>query len=118
MWIPFTSICPLLILACAVAHGEGIGGTWVSEPNGKLGSLTFVFKVSGGALTGTATPASSGPADLVNGKVDGDKISFEVAREVLGIKVTTKYSGTLSGDIIKLRASNIRGTLDLVLRKK
>ncbi|MBV8847167.1 MAG: hypothetical protein JO307_30525 [Bryobacterales bacterium] len=118
MWIQFLSICALQILACGVARGEGIGGTWVSEANGKLGSITFVFNVSGRVLTGTATPASLGPADLGNGKFEDDKISFEVTREALGIKITTKYSGALSGDIIKLRASNFRGTLELVLRKK
>ena len=111
-------LCSLLVLVSTVARAGGVEGSWVSDPSGKIGPLTFVFKVSGGVLTGTATAGNLGPANLDNGKADGDRLSFEVTRQVMGIKVTTKYAGGLAGDVIKLHATNLRGSMDLVLRKK
>ena len=113
------NLCSLLVFAAIVARGAGgIDGSWVSDANGKVGPLTFVFNITGGVLTGTVTAGALGPANLDNAKADGDKLSFEVTRQVLGVKVTTKYSGGLAGDVIKLNGSNFRGSMDLVLRKK
>ena len=119
MWIRLISACSLFALAGAAAFGGGsIDGRWVVDPNDTVKSLIFVFKVNNGVLTGTATPGNLGPVELSNGKVDGDHISFEVTREVMGFKVTTKYAGTISGDVINLKGSNLKGSLDLVVRKK
>ena len=87
-------------------------GKWVADANETVKSLIFVFKLSDGVLTGTAEAGSLGPVNLSNGKVDGDQISFEVTRSVLMTKVTTKYTGTIAGEVINLRGSNIRGSMD------
>jgi len=118
MLIQLIDLCSILVLAVSVARAGGVDGSWVSDANGRVAPMTFVFNVTVGVLTGTATAGALGPASLDNGKANGDKISFEVTRQVLGVTVTTKYAGGLSGDVIRLHASNLRGSIDLVLRKK
>jgi len=112
------SVCALVVLGSAAALGGSIDGKWVADPNETVKSLIFVFKLNDGVLTGTATAGSLGAVNLSNGKVEGDQISFEVTRSVLMTKVTTKYTGTIAGDVINLRGSNLRGSMDLVIRKK
>ncbi len=118
MWSQIASVCSLFVLGGAVAMGAGIDGKWVADPNDTIKSLVFVFKVNDGVLTGTATPETLPPGEISKGKVEGNQISFEVTRTVLMTKVTTKYSGTIGDDIIKLHASTVRGSMDFVLRKK
>ncbi len=118
MWSQVVGICSLLALGSVAALGGSLDGKWVADANETVKSLIFVFKLSDGVLTGTAEAGSLGPVNLSNGKVDGDQISFEVTRSVLMTKVTTKYTGTIAGEVINLRGSNIRGSMDLVLRKK
>jgi hypothetical protein len=117
MWTQILGVCSLLALGSASAFGAGIDGKWIADPNDTIKSMVFVFKVADGVLTGTATPGAQPPAAIQNGKIEGDHISFEVVRTVLMTKVVTKYTGTVAGDVINLRGSNLRGSLDLVLRK-
>src|SRR5271170_6611574 len=92
------SLCALFALTTVMALAADITGTWKGEanPNGKGGPPTFTFKQSGETLTGTTT-GRGGETAISNGKVDGDKISFEVTREMNGQSMTSKYSGTISG---------------------
>ena len=63
--------------------------------------LTGSVPGGGGRGGGGGTP----PADIeiMNGKVDGNNISFEVKRSMGGNDVVIKYEGTLSGDELKLK---------------
>src|SRR5271170_2202512 len=93
------SLCALLALASLVAFAADITGKWVGEanPNGKGGPPTFTFKADGMKLTGT-TAGRGGDTEISNGMIDGDKVSFEVTRDMGDKgKFTTKYSGTVSG---------------------
>jgi hypothetical protein len=108
-----------MAIGSAMAFGGSIEGKWVADPNDTIKAMAFVFKIGdGGVLTGTATPGAQPPAAIMNGKIDGDHISFEVHRTVLMTKVVTKYTGTIEGDVINLRGTNLRGSLDMVLRKQ
>ncbi len=76
--------------------------------------MTFTLKADGPNLTGNVLGGSGGcrggpavvaarfPAatDISNGKIDGDKVSFEVKRSFNGNESVTKYEGTLSGDTL------------------
>jgi hypothetical protein len=108
----------MLALFCMVALAQDASGKWVSEAMGKGGPQTFTLKQDGSALTGTVQGGRGGPADISNGKVDGDKISFEVTREFNGNSVTTKYSGTISGNAITLTADMGRGPREMKLTKQ
>jgi len=105
------SLCALFALTTVMALAADVTGTWKGEanPNGKGGPPTFMLKQAGSALTGT-TMARGGEIEISNGKVDGDKIYFEVTRD-MGEKgkMTSKYTGTVSGTTMSLKMDNGRG---------
>ena len=96
------------LLACVfVAMAADVSGKWTVEqgarPDGSPRVSTFDFKVDGDTLTGTLTAPGRGGADptvtpISSGKVDGDKISFDVTRQMQGYSFTTKYVFTVKGD--------------------
>jgi hypothetical protein len=114
---PLSCAFVLAGLAAFGADGAKLDGKWVTDPTA-AGTVTFVFKLDGNVLTGTATAGPLGPANIANGKVEGDQISFQVTRKVLLSTITTKYSGKVSRDVMNLHASNSRGEMDLVVRKQ
>jgi hypothetical protein len=102
----------LLALAC-VALAADVTGKWTYEQPA-MGQrpamqVSITLKQDGSKLTGSVPgfgrPGSEAPppTEISNGKVDGDKISFEVKRERNGQTFVTKYEGTLAGDALKLK---------------
>jgi len=71
----------LLVLVCALpAFAANVTGKWIAEdkdPDGNPSTITFIFKQEGAQLTGTVG-LSDETANISNGKVGGDKISFVV----------------------------------------
>ena len=108
----------LLALASMVVLGADISGKWTSEAMGKGGPQTFTLKQDGSNVTGTVEGGRGGPVELKNGKVDGDKVTFEVTREFNGNSITTKYALTASGSTLKGSADNGRGPRDITLTKQ
>jgi hypothetical protein len=87
-----------------------VTGTWKSSftnQNSQVRESTFKLKVEGDKLTGTVSGRNNDTA-IEEGKVKGDEISFQVTREINGNKVTTKYTGKVSGDTIKGKAESQR----------
>src|SRR5580693_3779708 len=113
------SLCALFALSTVMALAADVSGIWKGEanPNGKGPGPSFNLKQSGSLLTGTTT-ARNAEIEISNGKVEGDKVYFEVTREMQGNKVTTKYSGTVSGSTMTLSAEGGRGTRELKLTKQ
>ena len=107
-------IRPLAILALLIAAvlpasaaTSNLVGKWSAEFESPIGvqKYTYEFKNSGDALTGQATFEHSmgkGSVQLKNVKVDGDKVSFSEPLSIEGNEITIVYSGTLSGDELKL----------------
>lgn len=96
----------LLALAC-VAMAADATGKWTMEQPGRGGGpprvSTIDLKVDGAKLTGSLTAPGRGGGDPVatpisNGKVDGDKISFELVRQMGGNSMTMKYEFTVKAD--------------------
>jgi len=116
------SLCALLALATVAAFAADVSGKWMSEApaGGKGGPQTFVFKQAGSDLSGTQEGGRGGPIEFSGGKVEGDKVMFEVTRDMGDKgKFTTKYTGTVSGTTIKLSADSGRGTpREVVLNKQ
>ena len=113
-------MCALFALTTVMALAADVTGTWKGEanPNGKGGPPTFNLKQSGSTLTGTTT-GRGGEIEISNGKVDGDKIYFEVTRDMGDKgKFTSKYSGTISGGTIKVSVESARGTNEMTLTKQ
>jgi hypothetical protein len=114
------SLCALFALTTVMALAADVTGTWKGEanPNGKGGPPTFMLKQAGSALTGTTT-GRGGEIEISNGKIDGDKIYFEVTRDMGDKgKVTAKYTGTVSGTTMKLSVESARGTNEMTLTKQ
>jgi hypothetical protein len=111
--------CAMFALASIVAFAADVTGKWVGEAGGKGGPPTFNLKQSGTTLTGTSS-GRGGDTEISNGKIDGNNISFEVTREIPDKgKFTTKYSGTVDGSTMKLKADNGRGDpRDVTLTKQ
>ena len=97
----------LVLLCCAlaiVALAADATGKWTFEQQGRNGAqtVTLNLKADGGKLTGTVS-GRGGDTEISDGKVEGDNVSFVVVREFNGNKITAKYSGTVSGDELKLK---------------
>jgi hypothetical protein len=103
--------CAILALSAATqAQAADVSGTWTWSRPGRNGGeaqkMTLKLKAEGEKLTGTMTsPGRQGgqatDTEITDGKVKGDEISFSVTREFNGNKMTTKYSGKVTGDTIK-----------------
>ena len=89
--------------------GGGPGGPGGAGPGGAAPApapITAKLKADGAKLTGTISFPGRGGGDptegtISDGKIDGDKISFNVVRDFGGNSVTNMYEGVLSGDTIK-----------------
>jgi len=108
----------LVALSCMVALGADVSGKWMSEAGGKGGPQTLTLTQSGMNLTGKLEGGRGGPSDIANGKVDGDKVYFEVVREMGGNSMTIKYSGMVSGSTMKFSVDMGRGPRDVTFTKQ
>ena len=102
--LPAVSAILLAVLAPALA--ADISGKWTSEFDSQIGhqSYTFVFKVDGSKLTGTATQSQRGTTvEIQEGKVTGDEISFVEMVKLQDQELRIEYKGQVSGDEIKFR---------------
>lgn len=96
---PIQIACLALALV-AVLTAADISGKWSGEVPGRGGqtaAATFVFKVDGEKVTGAMT-GPQGEMPLQDGKMSGDRISFNVA----GPNAKIMFEGTVSGDEIKM----------------
>jgi hypothetical protein len=101
----------LLVVALGLWAADATG-KWTFEQQGRNGSqtVTMDLKASGSTLTGTVTGGMGGrggggapaPADISDGKVDGNTITFKVVRDFNGNQFVTSYKGVIDGDTMKL----------------
>jgi hypothetical protein len=103
----------LLFLLAAFAFGAlaaDITGTWKGTAEGPNGNLerTFVFQVDGSKVTGETTSTMMGKSVLMDGKMDGDNLSFSITAKLQDNEVKLSYKGKVIGDEIHL-TSEIAG---------
>jgi hypothetical protein len=78
-----------------------VDGTWnmtMSTPMGER-KATLTVKSAGSALTGTQA-GEQGSAEIADGKVDGDKVSWKVAIQN-PMPLTLEFTGTVDGNAMK-----------------
>jgi len=102
----------LVALLCAgAALAADATGKWTGQMKGPDGSgdfeISFTFKQDGAKLTGSVQGPQGDPIEIIDGKVDGDKISFVVKVDFNG-GMTITHTGAISGDEIKL-SSKVEG---------
>jgi hypothetical protein len=90
-----------MTLSAATAMAADVTGTWTADvkaPDGSSFQLTFTFKQDGTTLTGTVLGAGGDPIPITNGKVDGDKFTFDDSFN----GITIHHDCTVVGDTIKI----------------
>ena len=96
-WIVAAGLATFSLLAADVT------GKWTAEMQGQNGNtrtVTMNLKADGSKLTGTVSGGRGGEAEISDGKVDGNEVSFSVVREFNGNKMTSNYKGKVDGDVI------------------
>lgn len=104
-------VAVLFCVFALAALAADIGGKWTGDMEGRDGqtmTVTMNLKADGNAVTGTVS-GRMGDAQISNGKVDGDSVTFDVVREFNGNSVTIHYTGTVTGDSIKFKVQGPRG---------
>jgi enterochelin esterase-like enzyme len=80
----------------------GAAGKWIIKDGEN--EIKLELKVDGSKLTGTlVNPQMPGAIEIKNGKIEGDKISFDYVRQMAGQDITIVWTGTLAGDEMKLK---------------
>lgn len=107
----------LLLIALPLQAQVNITGTWEITTVTQRGERiqTFTFQQDGATLTGTTQMAAMGrpggagagaggaPREIAisNGKVDGDKITFELVMGMGERTMTQTFTGTVTGDTME-----------------
>jgi hypothetical protein len=100
------AVAGISFLCAFPAHAADATGKWKAEFETQVGPQKYVFdlKVDGAKLTGKASferMGQKGEADLTEGKVNGDEVSFVEKLDFQGNAISITYTGKLAGDEIK-----------------
>ncbi len=100
-----TALAVGIILGALPALAADVAGKWTSEFDSQVGpqKYTYELKVDGEKVTGKALferMGQKGEADLLEGKLVGDQISFVEMLDFQGNSVRIEYKGTVKGDEI------------------
>jgi hypothetical protein len=93
----------VLLVAVATATSADVTGTWTAQtiigPSGSETPVatTFTFKVEGGKLTGTVK-SPHGNHQILDGKVEGDSITFSVLVTASNNRFKMLYDGKITAD--------------------
>ncbi len=104
-------VVTIALVATFALMAAGVDGKWVFEQAGRQGNsvqVTLVLKADGSTLSGSTTRPGRGGGDpmvaqIKDGKVDGNNVSFKTTQSMGGNEVTTEYTGVVSGDELKLK---------------
>jgi hypothetical protein len=97
------------------ALAADVNGKWIARMGDA--EMTFNFKVAGEKLIGDVS-GPHGKADLSDGKVTGDQISFSVTVNSGSGEFKLLFTGSVSGDKIAFTRQRERGpTLDFTAKK-
>ncbi len=97
-----------MTLSAATAMAADVTGAWTgaaTTPDGSSMQITLTFKQDGATLTGTVQVAGNDPIAITNGKVDGDKFTFDDSFN----GITIHHDCTVSGDSIKMSTKTDSG---------
>ena len=100
--LPVAFLLALLTVSHLAARAD-ITGRWTASFDTQIGQqdYTYDFVVKDTTLTGKAKSAN-GESDILDGKVDGDKVTFVEILKFDGMDVRITYTGTIaSPDEIK-----------------
>ena len=104
------------LAVAATVYAADVTGKWagaIDTPNGPI-ELTYDLKTSGETLTGTVTSAM-GTAELLNGKIAGDTLTYDV--QIESGKITHSAKVNAEGTEIAVTATGDWGTAEYIVKK-
>ncbi len=108
----------LATLAVA-SFAADLSGKWVAKmqtPNGDTREMVMNLKADGDKLTGTVS-GMRGDAEITEGKVAGDDVSWVVVRNFNGNEIRQQYKGKVTGSEMKLQVSFGERSMDVTAKK-
>jgi hypothetical protein len=108
MALRISAVLAILIFGSLVGvFAADISGKWTAEFDSQVGQqkYTYEFMVDGTNFTGKASANIAGTdmeSEIVDGTIDGGKISFTENLDYQGMPLTITYTGTVSGDEMNL----------------
>ena len=94
----------MVVAVSAHAWAADITGSWRASFDTQIGTQDYLytFVVKDTALTGKIQSEMGGTTEILEGKVDGDKVSFVEIFKYQGMEIRITYSGQVtSADEIK-----------------
>ena len=94
----------MVVAVSAHAWAADITGSWRASFDTQIGTQDYLytFVVKDTALTGKIQSEMGGTTEILEGKVDGDKVSFVEIFKYQGMEIRITYSGRVtSADEIK-----------------
>ena len=102
----FRRLAAVLVLAAGCCLASDADGKWagnIETPNGPI-PIAFDLKTEGNNVTGV-TRGPQGEVQITNGKLEGTLLSFSLAFDVAGTKMTIRYKGIVSKEKIDFQLS-------------
>lgn len=94
------ALCSLLLLSSVAFAAGGLTGNWsgsfdisTSDGESHADSAYLILKEKGGVVQGTAGPNIDKQWEIKNGKLDGNKLTFEVQADQGVIKFDLVFDG-------------------------
>jgi hypothetical protein len=106
----------LVGLSLAILRAADPSGRWTATFSSEIGEqqYTYQFVVKGSTLTGTAKGNLTGEATIVDGKIEGDTITFVENTSFMEMPLRITYTGRMtSADEIQFE----RNVADLAMEK-
>jgi hypothetical protein len=94
-------VCFLVQALAAAADVNGIWTGRIAGRNNDLQDITFRFKAEGGVLTGKMY-GDNDDLPIIDGKIEGDQISFAVPSDLGGARFHFVFHGTVEGSEMRL----------------
>jgi hypothetical protein len=97
-----------LVCAAGLALAADVTGSWkgqLTTSDGEKMDVQYTFKQDGGKLTGTVLSPQGETLELLDGKVEGDSLTFVVEIKMNG-GMKVPHSGKIVGDGIELQLSH------------
>ena len=94
----------LVLTSFALLQAADATGKWTAKFATQVGEQEYTYELvaKGTTLTGTATGNLTGKAQISEGKIDGDKISFVENAMYMDMPLRFEYTGTVTNDELRL----------------
>jgi hypothetical protein len=114
----FASVAAVLLIS-VTAYAADVDGTWMGMVQTPMGDLpvSFTFKADGTKLTGSTLGFDGSEVPIMDGKIDGNTITFSVTFDFGGMPFPLSYKGVVSSDEIKMSGDAFGMPFEFLLKK-